>query len=699
MSTKKESLHEASTLRTSSDTSDLLGCGSYATVRRCYFEKLRKTVAVKCYHLKPINGDSNKALQNVERETEVLKRLHHPNIVSYIGFTQWDHGHGIILEYPSAGTLDNLLADTRIVIPWLPRLKFSCEIADGLFYLHDHDPKRAYIHSDLKPQNILLSEELDIKIVDFGSTHVFSKHNATTDSLFLSHTTQHTELYSAPEVLKNPNAKRDPSSDVYSFGIVLFNIITRTNGFGGNPSAAIVELIKSRGQKPNLRKVDEIDLALKQRKNEIYLEIFKDLKMWMEKCYDFNPEKRPVMRQIKEKLHERLMVIQETTTISHNNKIRDFKKNVLKRLDTQSSSIKVGLDSFEHPFEKVLLPCPGCVNTSVNGASTDNGQIELTQLPREDNQQIEIDYPPNSEYSLNNADGPSLPEDDQRLLSDAEIKGGGNIFGTSKCLDIFCRGIYNKWKEFSGLQRWFIIGVPLFLLFAAAMIPIFISNSHECPTLNLTNGLKMKCVNGYKIGSVCDFACTGNALLQGVSKITCERSNLWSSRIPSCKRKECSVITLPDDTEMKCSDDNKVESICNFSCTGDKIIEGSSKTRCNETSLWSTRTPTCKKGCISWRPFIHRFDVTPYKSFNVKYYEANIKCKSSLRLVNLKFVSYCECRDLLSDNLYICHFWASPSGSCEHALSYLVREMNRIDPSRYPMPCDPESMYKKCDNS
>ena len=83
----------------------------------------------------------------------------------------------------------------------------------------------------------------------------------------------------------------------HSFGIVLFNIITRTNGFGGNPSAAIVELIKSRGQKPNLRKVDEIDLALKQRKNEIYLEIFKDLKMWMEKCYHFNTEKRPVMRQ------------------------------------------------------------------------------------------------------------------------------------------------------------------------------------------------------------------------------------------------------------------------------------------------------------------------------------------------------------------------------------------------------------------
>lgn len=53
------------------------------------------------------------------------------------------------------------------------------------------------------------------------------------------------------------------------------------------------------------------------------------------------------------------MVIQETTTISHNNEIRDFKKNVLNSLDTPSSCIKVGLDSFEHPFEKVLLSCPG----------------------------------------------------------------------------------------------------------------------------------------------------------------------------------------------------------------------------------------------------------------------------------------------------------------------------------------------------
>ena len=153
---------------------------------------------------------------SVERELAVLHRLGHDNIVKLLAKTEWNNCIGIIMEYVKGGSLENLLLDAEIeIVPWLLRLRLYYEVALALRYLHHHDNKRAYIHGDLKPQNILLTPELQVKVADFGSVNIATASRQTNRSINISSTSQHTSNYAAPEILRFPMEERKTSCDVY----------------------------------------------------------------------------------------------------------------------------------------------------------------------------------------------------------------------------------------------------------------------------------------------------------------------------------------------------------------------------------------------------------------------------------------------------------------------------------------------------
>ena len=112
-------------------------------------------------------------------------------------------------------------------IPWKLRYSFVLQIALGLHYLHYHDPKKSYVHLDLKLENVLLTTNLKIKLADFGSMDLVLA-TGVVSTTNLPKSKQLTVYYSAPERLRDPKMKATGAMDVYrqEQTFVLFCIFT-----------------------------------------------------------------------------------------------------------------------------------------------------------------------------------------------------------------------------------------------------------------------------------------------------------------------------------------------------------------------------------------------------------------------------------------------------------------------------------------
>ncbi|XP_076810332.1 uncharacterized protein LOC143453066 [Clavelina lepadiformis] len=364
--------YEASSLKTSWDKEDLLGRGSFATARRCIHDQLGRVVA-KCFKVKGPSKDMEKVMKNVEREMKVLYRLKHQHIVAVHGITEWSNCIGIIMEYAEAGNLDFFLwlpgdiAD----IPLLLKLRFSHQISDGLRYLHHHDKKRSYLHCDLKPENILLTPDLMVKIADFGSVAIATRTGATGGSFTITSNTQHTPFYTAPELLRDMLSDKKPSMDVYSYGMVLYAILTRRPAFSSdNPiSGAIIEVIKSLGQKPYQPYLDNAESSLKNKLED--LQIFLFLKDIMVRCWDFEVKSRPDIQRVYDEIDEKLRSLKKYDVTYH---ISDLKKN--EEAKQTPSSVKIELSEFSSPFEVGPQPSTAYLPTSEQSSSTSSTSIQ-----------------------------------------------------------------------------------------------------------------------------------------------------------------------------------------------------------------------------------------------------------------------------------------------------------------------------------
>jgi len=293
--------YEASTL-------ELLGLGSYTNFDLCYHKTLNRYVVLKSSILWS---------ENVSKEAKILAQLKHDNVVGFLGVTNWEGRFGIIMEFLPCGNLDNLLfKDCEISLPWIIRRRFFLEIANALDYLHDHDTHRTYVHGNLKPQNILLTDSLNIKLSDFGdctksllenaienNTYTNLHGNIQDDESFEVIQHKHT-LYTAPEYLKTPTTDKCSSMDVYSYGMVGYEIITRKAIFGGDQVTYknLLLSIESEGRKPNQNIFGKVFLTLVKDLED--LNMFLELKEIVQKCWIFLPFDRPKISEVTKKLND-----------------------------------------------------------------------------------------------------------------------------------------------------------------------------------------------------------------------------------------------------------------------------------------------------------------------------------------------------------------------------------------------------------
>ena len=151
---------------------------------------------------------------------------------------QIDHKLFLVYELMPQGDLDHHLHKKKdAVLPWTARYKIVKGIGSALVYLH-HDCRPYILHRDIKPGNILLDDEYNAKLADFGLSRIADKNNAT-----LVTTAVGTMAYMDPQCIKDGNVKFNPSTDVYSFGLVLLEIASA----GCKSREQVWELYKTNG--------------------------------------------------------------------------------------------------------------------------------------------------------------------------------------------------------------------------------------------------------------------------------------------------------------------------------------------------------------------------------------------------------------------------------------------------------------------
>ncbi|KAK3407129.1 hypothetical protein EUGRSUZ_K03237 [Eucalyptus grandis] len=151
-------------------------------------------------------------------EVETLGSIHHMNLVRLMGFCVEKSHKLLIYEYMSNGSLDRWIfhKSNECVLDWQQRKKIILDIAKGLNYLHE-DCRQKIVHLDIKPQNILLDENFNAKVADFGLSKLIDK-----DQSQIITTMRGTPGYLAPEWL---SAAITEKVDVYSFGVVILEIL------------------------------------------------------------------------------------------------------------------------------------------------------------------------------------------------------------------------------------------------------------------------------------------------------------------------------------------------------------------------------------------------------------------------------------------------------------------------------------------
>ncbi|XP_051632508.1 non-receptor tyrosine-protein kinase TYK2-like isoform X2 [Manacus candei] len=242
------------------------------------------------------SGSSPELLSSWKREIQILKTLYHENIVKYKGCCseQGDKVVQLIMEYVPLGSLREFLPKHPLSLSHI--LLFARQICEGMAYLHSLH----YIHRDLAARNVLLETELVVKIGDFGLAkavpegHEYYRVREDGDSPV---------FWYAPECLRE--SKFYYGSDVWSFGVTLYELLTRCEP-GNSPPAKFLELIgATQGQMTVLRLVELLERGKRLPiPKDCPCEIYRLMKNCWEAEASFRPSFHnliPILRNFQEK--------------------------------------------------------------------------------------------------------------------------------------------------------------------------------------------------------------------------------------------------------------------------------------------------------------------------------------------------------------------------------------------------------------
>ena len=230
-----------------------IGKGGYGVVSLVQHKSTRKKYALKSAFRYKKGKDKSK---RTYMEIRVLQKLRHPNVVKLYGWFEDEEVIYLVLEYVSGKDLGKYFRDR---LPEKSTVKkITKQLVKALMYMH----RKKVIHRDIKLGNILIDENLDIKVTDFGLCAL----KRDTYDMFNSHLG--TARFISPEMILGD--EYNESCDVWSLGIVLFKLLTGEHPFNGSTKESIFNRIERkpiRWNKYNLER-DEINLLKKLLRKE-----------------------------------------------------------------------------------------------------------------------------------------------------------------------------------------------------------------------------------------------------------------------------------------------------------------------------------------------------------------------------------------------------------------------------------------------
>src|SRR5215472_2171163 len=205
-----------------------LGEGGMGEVYRARDTRLKRDVAIKI--LPEAFARDPERLARFDREAEVLATLNHPNIAAVYGFEEGSGARGIVLELVDGATLADRIAAGPL--PLDEAIAVATQIADALEAAHG----KGVVHRDLKPANVKITADGKVKVLDFGLAKLTQETPADNVPTLMA-TTQAgmllgTAAYMAPEQANG--GVTDARSDVFSFGVVLYEVLSGRRAFGGD---------------------------------------------------------------------------------------------------------------------------------------------------------------------------------------------------------------------------------------------------------------------------------------------------------------------------------------------------------------------------------------------------------------------------------------------------------------------------------
>ncbi|XP_068662413.1 uncharacterized protein [Aristolochia californica] len=242
-------------------------------------------VAVKVFSKQEYSED---VILSFRQELSLMKRLRHPNVLLFMGAVTSPQRLCIVTEFLPRGSLFRLLQRNTPRLDWRRRVHMALDVARGMNYLHHCNP--LIIHRDLKSSNLLVDKNWTVKVGDFGLSRL------KRDTYLTTKTGKGTPQWMAPEVLRNEPS--DEKSDIYSFGVILWELVTEKIPWENLNSMQVVGAVGFMNQR---------------------LEIPSDLDpQWasiIQSCWHIDPHSRPTFQELLEKFKDlqRQITVQSQT--------------------------------------------------------------------------------------------------------------------------------------------------------------------------------------------------------------------------------------------------------------------------------------------------------------------------------------------------------------------------------------------------
>jgi serine/threonine protein kinase len=241
----------------------VLGKGGMGSVYKARQVKLNRTVALKVLHIEGDSEEEKEAEKRFYSEAQAMKELNHQNLATVYDFGKQDDKIFIAMTFVEGESLSDIIKREK-KLPVKRAIYIAWQIARGLEYAHE----REVIHRDIKPSNIMIKKNNEVCIIDFGISISTHSQRLTNPGM-----TMGTPEYMSPEQCQNKNVTHQ--SDIYSFGIVFYEMLTGDPPFVGGASLSILN-----------RHLNEAPKSLRKKNEEVSEELEKIIFKCLEKKTD-----------------------------------------------------------------------------------------------------------------------------------------------------------------------------------------------------------------------------------------------------------------------------------------------------------------------------------------------------------------------------------------------------------------------------